>query len=398
MERNLVTFAARTGIRIRYGTRWTATRVEEGPAGERFVVETTAGEYRAPTVVFAVGVAEPYTPPTPGLELAAHYADTRPADSYAGHRVFIAGKQNSGFELASGLLPWARQIVVSSPSPATLSVVTKSLVGVRARYVQPFEDFALGGGVTVLDAAIDRIERSGDGPFRVSLRRTDGGGDVAFEADDVIAATGFVAPLLDLPALGVATFGRSRVPAQTPWWESATRPGIFFAGTLGQGAAGLTKHGLPANSGAVHGARYNARVLARHLARRLGMAEESAVIAPDALVDRLAAEVSNNPALWHQKAYLAWVAETHPDGGFRDGGIQPLAHALDADGPDALLLTIEADVDGRTYPVVYLRRARGMEEIVLEGDVFLEFGGAGHRSAFEDAVTRLRAADGVGVR
>src|SRR5260370_38944274 len=85
-------------------------------------------------------------------------------------------------------------------------------------------------------------------------------------ADDVNAATGFVTAVRDLPALGVATFGQSRLPAQTPFWESATRPGIFFAGTISQGAAGLKKHGIPSNSGAVQGYRYNARVLARHLA------------------------------------------------------------------------------------------------------------------------------------
>ena len=90
--------------------------------------------------------------------------------------------------------------------------------------------------------------------------------EMVFDADDVIAATGFVAPLLDLPDLGVATFGQSRLPAQTPFWESATVPGIFFAGTIGQGSAGLKKHGIPSNSGAVQGARYNARVLARHIA------------------------------------------------------------------------------------------------------------------------------------
>jgi len=392
MERNLVAFAERTGVAVRFGTRWTATRVEEDRSGERFVLVTTDGEYRAGAVVFAIGVAEPYVPPSPGLELAAHYADTRAAESYAGRRVFIAGKQNSGFELASGLLPWARQIVLASPSPAKLSVNTRSLVGVRARYVQPFEDHALGGGVFVLDAAIERIERAGDGPFQVSLRRTDGAGEVSLEVDDVIAATGFVTPLLDLPALGVATFGQSRLPAQTAWWESATRPGIFFAGTIGQGAAGLKKHGQPSNSGAVHGARYNARVLAGHLARtRLGRTSQPAAIPPDGLVDRLVREVTINPALWHQKAYLAWVAETDPDGEFRDGGIQPLAHALDSGGGDALVLTLESDGQGSTYPVVYLRTVRGVTEIVLDGDVFLDFGGASHRRALEDAVRRLQS-------
>ena len=50
--------------------------------------------------------------------------------------------------------------------------------------------------------------------------------------DDVIAATGFTAPLLDLPDLGVATYGQSRLPAQTPYWESATVPGVDLATDL----------------------------------------------------------------------------------------------------------------------------------------------------------------------
>ena len=86
------------------------------------------------------------------MELVAHYADTRPVETYADKRIFIIGKQNSGFELASGFLPWARRIIIASPSPAKLSVQTHSLVGIRARYVQPYEDHVLGGGVAVLDA------------------------------------------------------------------------------------------------------------------------------------------------------------------------------------------------------------------------------------------------------
>ena len=109
MQQNLETFASRTGIAIRHGCRWTGTRREPAAGGgEEFVVETSDGEYRAPIVIFAVGVAEPAVPDTPGIEFATHYAGTRPAETYADKRVFIIGKQNSGFELASGLLQWAR--------------------------------------------------------------------------------------------------------------------------------------------------------------------------------------------------------------------------------------------------------------------------------------------------
>jgi thioredoxin reductase len=388
MERNIALFAEQTRTRIRYGCRWTATRREETAEGERFVLETTDGEYRARTLVFAVGVAQPYSPATPGIELTAHYADTRAAESYAGHRIFIMGKQNSGFELATGLLAWARRIYLCSPSPAKLSVNTRSLVGVRARYVQPFEDHVLGGGVAVLDGSIGGIERGPDEatPFIVRVRPSDGGEELAIEVDEVISATGFVTPLLDLPDLGVTTFGQARLPAQTPYWESATVPGIFFAGTIGQGSAGLKKHGLPANSGAVHGARYNARVLAGHIARTRpdlagGTAGGAAADLPEIkaadLADVVVGELASAPELWHQRAYLARVVTLDPAVGARDAGVVPLAAFVDGAGDDgtgdALAMTLEADGTGAIYPVLYLRRGGRIEERAIDPDPLLRF-------------------------
>ncbi len=158
MEASLAEFVRRTALPIRYGVRWQATRAE----GEGFVLETSDGEYRSRHVVFAVGVAKAFTPDLPGREHVAHYVETRAPETYAGRRLFIIGKQNSGFELASGLLSWASRIVLASPRPAKLSVQTNSLAGIRARYVQPFEDRFMGGGVFILDAAIDGVERVGD--------------------------------------------------------------------------------------------------------------------------------------------------------------------------------------------------------------------------------------------
>ncbi len=394
MEQNIALFVERTGLQIRYDCRWTGTRREDGPDGGRFILVTTDGEYRAKALVFAVGVAEPYSPSTPGIELAAHYADTRPVETYAGKRIFIMGKQNSGFELATGLLPWARRIILCSPSPPKLSVNTKSLVGVRARYVQPFEDHVLGGGVSVLDASIGGIARGGEGsevPFVVTLRPSDGSSEMALEVDEVISATGFVSPLLDLPDLGVATFGQARLPAQTPYWESATVPGIFFGGTIGQGSPGLKKHGQPANSGAVHGARYNARVLAGHIARQLGAGAVGgaipagsaggrpggSVLPAAGLVDTVLHELTTTPELWHQRAYLAKVISLDPSAGARDAGIVPLAAFVDGAGDDgtgdALAITLEADGSGAIYPVLYLRQAGRVDERVVEVDALLRY-------------------------
>ena len=375
MERNLVAFAERTSLRVRYGCRWTGTRREDEANGTTFVLETTDGEYRTPVAVFAVGVAQPYTPPFAGAELTAHYADTRTPESYADKSLVIIGKQNSGFELASGLLQWARRIIISSPSPTKLSVDTRSLVGVRARYVQPYEDHVLGGGVSIIDAAMEAVERSPTGGFLVRVRSTAGGETMTIDADEVISATGFTCPLLDLPDLGVTTFGQAKVPAQTPYWESASLPGIFFAGTIGQGAVGLKKHGQPSNSGAVHGARYNARVLARHLAAtRFDMERRRPSIRPGDLVDFCQGEITGCPELWHQKAYLARVVSADPARGLLDEGIQPLAAVLDGGASNAIILTLEADGTGSIYPVVYVRRDGVVKEHVFDPDPLLEYG------------------------
>jgi thioredoxin reductase len=378
MEQNLGLFAERAGIAIRYGCRWTATRRIDDAEGGGFVVETTDGEYRARVLVVAVGVAEPYSPPGIGMELTHHYADVRPAESYAGHRVLMLGKQNSGFELANGLLPWACSIALVSPSPAKFSVQTNSLAGVRARYVQPYEDFVLGGGVAVLNAALDRIERTegGDGSLTVHLRRTDNGNELAIEVDDVISATGFVSPLLDLPDIGCSISGRSRLPVISSWWESTTLPGVFFAGTIGQAAKGLVKHGVPANSGAVHGARYNSQVLARYMAEtRFGKSMERPSVALADIVGVIASELADAPELWHQRAYLARVFTVDPSSGLVDDGVQPLTHFLDDGGPNAVGVTLEADGTGAIFPVLYTRIAGDIRERAMVADPLLRYDG-----------------------
>ena len=88
-------------------------------------------------------------------------------------------------------------------------------------------------------------------------------GRLVFECDDVIAATGFRTPLGDLTKLGVATVADGRIPALTPFWESVSVPGVYFAGNATQGSAGLRKQGLSPSNSAVNGFRYYARVLVR---------------------------------------------------------------------------------------------------------------------------------------
>ena len=370
MELNLATFVDRTGLHVRYETPWESTSRD----GERFVLHTPDGDYRCQVAIFAVGMAEPYVPDTPGFEHVAHYVDTRSAETYAGKRLFIVGKENSGFELATGLLQWAQRIVLCSPRPAKLSVNTHSLLGVRARYIQPVEDQILGGGVFMLNASINRIDRMGSG-LRVHCTRSENGGDLTIDVDEAIAATGFTCPLRDLPELGVSVFGRSQLPSMTNYWESATVPGIYFAGTIGQGVSGMKKYGLPANSGAVHGARYNARTMVYHVAQRhFGVEIERASVAANKLVDRLLEEATRAPELWNQKSYLARAFSLDSGVGIRDEGIVPLADFVDTEGPAAVAIAVETDDTGDIHPAVYVRDAgRPAVETLLSSHPLLDF-------------------------
>ena len=382
MEAGMVEFVRRTGLAVRYDTPWQGTSMD----GEDFVLHTPAGEYRTRLPVFTVGVAEPRMPDDiPGIEHAAHYVDTREASSYAGRRLFIIGKANSGFELASGLLQWASPIILASPRPAQLSVNLHSLGGVRARYVQPWEDAELGGGVFILDAAVERLERHAGG-ITVHTRRSDNSEPFVAEVDEVIAATGFTAPLGDLPDLGVSTFGRSGLPAMTNHYESATRPGIFFAGTISQGVSGLKKYGIPANSGAVHGHRYNARLAVDEIAARdFGIDRPRPAVPGDEVVERMLGSVSMTPELWHQKSYLAHAFTHDADGSIRDEGIVSLAEFVDTAGPDGAAITVETDDRGSIHPAVYVRRRGRVDaDAVLDESPLTDYRTAEHR-------TQLRA-------
>jgi thioredoxin reductase len=387
MERGLTEFTDRATIDVRYGCRWEATRKE----GDGFVVTTSDGEYSCRALVIAVGMTEPWKPTNiPGIETAPHYVETKPAREYAGKRVLVIGKRNSGFEVADALLPWARQIILASPRPARISVLVHSTAAARARYLQPYEDAVLGGGNIVLDAATERLDRMPDGRWRAQLKGTTRPGDLALEVDEVIAATGFGTPLGDLPALGVKTFYQGRLPAQTAFWESASVPGVYFAGSITQGSIGLKKYGIPSNSAAVHGFRYNAVVMARHMAEtRFGVAPERPECAPKNIVRYLLSEATHGPELWNQQSYLARVLSIGGDGTIVDDGILPLAHFVDSNGSDGIAMAVETDGEGDIHPAVYIRRGGRVEEHTLPSSPLLDYETVEHSSQLSSLLKGL---------
>jgi thioredoxin reductase len=372
MEAGLAAFAERARLKIRYGCRWEATRREE----DGFTLVTSDGEYRCRAAVFAIGVTEPWKAPIPGAEDAAHYVETGDPEQYRGRSVFIIGKRNSGFEVASGLLAWAARIVLASPRPVDTAQIGRSPV--RARYLQPLDEYGRGGASAyVVDATIERIERRDSG-FRVLAHGTTWPGELFFEVDDVLVATGFRTPLRDLPSLGLATVADGRIPALTPFFESVSVPGVFFAGNASQGYPGLRKQGLGANSSSVNGFRYNARVLARHIAEtRFGKRRERPMIAREEVLPYLLHELAVAPELWVQKGYLARVLTF--DGEIRDEGIVPLEHFVDEAGPNAVAVAVEMNRDAEIHPAVYLRSSSRMLEAALPAHPTRSFDSQEHR-------------------
>ena len=379
MEASLRAFAERTGLEIRYGCRWESTRRED----EGLVLVTSDGEYRCRAAVFAVGVTEPWKAPIPGVEEALHYTETGDPSRYEGKRVFIVGKRNSGFEVASGLLPWASQLVLASPRPVEYAILGRSVV--RARYLEPLDEYSRGGaGAFVVDVAIERIERS-DGGFGIHTRGTTWPGELAFDADRVLVATGFKTPLRDLPKLGLATVADGRIPALTPFWDSVSVPGVYFAGNASQGSPGLRKQGLASNSTSVNGFRYNAAVLARHLAEaRFGIRLERPRLDRDEVVPYLLSELAHAPELWVQKGYLARALTF--DDGIRDEGIVPLEHFVDEAGPDAVAVAVEMDGKATIYPAVYVRTAGRILERHLPAHPTHAFESDEHRRELESVL------------
>ncbi|HET7482543.1 MAG TPA: NAD(P)-binding domain-containing protein [Actinomycetota bacterium] len=384
MEAGIAAFAEKTKLTIRYGCTWESTRKD----GDDFVLTTSDGEYRCRIPIFAIGMAMSWVPNIPGIDEVPHYVDVKTPRDYAGKRVAIIGKRNSGFELADGLLPWARQIVLLSPRPTGVSVLTHFVASVRARYLQPYEDHVLGGGNFIVDAAIERIERTSDG-WRVHAQGTTKPGPMTVEADEVIAATGFQVPMQDLRDLGVATFMQDRFPALTPMWESASVPGIHFAGTTTQGAVGLRKYGIGSSSAAVHGFRYNARIMARHIAEKhFGVTIDRPSIAPEDIVEKLLDEATLAPELWTQKSYLCRVFESR-DGGFVDGDVLPLQAFVDGSGPDGTAITIETDAEGDIHPALYVRAKGSVEEHLLDSTSMHDYRDPEHRAQVKAALGPL---------
>ena len=161
------------------------------------------------------------------------------------------------------------------------------------------------------------------------------------------------------------TVADGRIPALTPFWESVSLPGVFFAGNASQGARGIGKRGAGASSTSVNGFRYNARVLARHLAERLDGREPQREPVAE-LVPFLLRELTSAPELWVQKGYLCRVVSA-ADGSHRGRGASSRSRRsstppVPTPSPRASRWTRP----GKIVPTLYVRRGGEIREHQLD--------------------------------
>ncbi|MEU4654112.1 NAD(P)-binding domain-containing protein [Streptomyces sp. NPDC023723] len=327
MVRYLTDFAARTGVRVRYGTE--VARISRDPDGFT-VADGGGGTWRARRVVVATGVSRPNVPDLPGVELAERYDSFDPdPESFTDQRVLIIGRGNSAFETADSLMEHAAVIHVVGSGSLPLAWRTHYVGHLRAVNNNFLDSYQLKSQNALLDGRVLSIRRAADGfHVPVAFERAD---DVVKEIryDRVIVATGF--------RLDTSVFDEScvpdltvngRFPALSAVGESVNVPGLYFAGTLMQG-----RDFKKATTGFIHGFRYTVRALHRALRRRYDGEPWPATglgTDPERAVEEIITRVNRSSALWQQFGVLGDVLLLAPDGTWRYAEEVPVGHVPDA--------------------------------------------------------------------
>ena len=232
--------------------------------GGGFVLATSNGEYRCRYAVFAVGMSEPWRPPTPGIELVPHYDDLQGPRARVVARDRGLRDRQAQLRLRAGGRAAAvgGQLILGSPhacSPVDRHRCADAAP--RALSQGPRGRTASAAAASSSTARPERIERTATA--RASTPKARRAAAMVFEVDEVIATTGFGHRLGDLRYLGVDTFYKDRPADADAVLGEHTVPGIYFAGAATQGQAGMRKYGWPSHSASVGGFRFNAEVRAR---------------------------------------------------------------------------------------------------------------------------------------
>ncbi|QDU86876.1 Phenylacetone monooxygenase [Pirellulimonas nuda] len=291
-------------------------RRDDSPEG--YVVTLASGEQiTCRVLVMASGMAKPYVPDFPGAELTENYADMSvERRDYAGQRVLVLGKGNSGFETADHLVSHARAIHVCSPSPLKLAWKSHYVGNLRAVNNNFLDTYLLKGQNAVLDATVERVQKI-DGQYVVDFAFTHANGQRCQMAyDRVLVCTGFrfddsIYAQDCRPELSAC----GRRPMMTSAWESTNLPDLYFAGTLMQ-----SRDYHKTMSNVMHGFRHNVQSLASILEERyegrqwasdplpLRTIEEGA----QAMADKVIERVSSDAAMMLQPGFLGDVMVVGP--------------------------------------------------------------------------------------
>lgn len=335
-------FAEAYGLPIRFGT--TVTEVRRAEHG-RFEVRTAGGDtYRCRVLLVATGLSGPYLPDVPGLSHADDYEDVSlELAAYEGQRVLILGKGNSALEIADVALETAALVHVASPRSLVLAYQSHHSGHARADYAKLLDAYHLKTLNSILDCEVLRVAKQPDGTFVVTVAYTHAGGEVdELVYDQVIRCTGFRfdTSFYDA-ACRPATILDGRLPAITPYWESANVPGLFFVGELMQG-----RDFKRSSSAFIHGFRYNVRTLFRHLMSRYEgdpFPHRTLSADPERLMLAVVERASRTSALWSQFRYLCdvFVVNDGQVGWYEELPFQAIQEGEFGDEPHYYSLTFE---------------------------------------------------------
>ena len=304
-------FARRCDLRLRCGV----DVVRVGRAGGGFVVVDSRGRiFRSDRLVVATGVSEPYVPDIPGIENAEQYCDVSvDPEDFAGQRVLILGKGNSGFETANNLIGTASTIHIASPHPLRMAWESRHVGHLRAVNNDQVDTYLLKSQNVVIDGLCEQIERR-DGRFYATFLYTHADGErETLGYDRVICCTGFrfATGIFDRdcqPSLAI----NERFPQLTSAFESTNIPGLYFAGTLMQALDFKRKQ-----SAFIHGFRYNIRALSRILEARYHgepWGYRAVPPTPELIAEAILERVNRTSALWQQTGIICDVIVAPRDG------------------------------------------------------------------------------------
>ena len=158
-------YAERFGLEPRFGVTVKSIRRQ----GEKFLVETDAGQIRARKIVVATGNnAQPIVPGFPGIEAfkgeVLHSAAYTEAMPYVGKNVLVIGMGNTGAEIALDLADSGAHPTISVRKgvhivPRQLFGVPIQMVGIASRPMpQALNDWMFP---KILDLALGRLEKYG---------------------------------------------------------------------------------------------------------------------------------------------------------------------------------------------------------------------------------------------